>query len=151
MSDETTNTQIIPSVAFVYVGFATMLEATASANNTNAIHMATTRYKEIMDRISGPHCSNYIRPEELKDEHKQALWESLQVFDSIANFGSKTSIEKARTEVVQETATNFEMYDSLNKSRNPLAGLETYVMIRNLCLDSAHASQLFSSPARHTA
>ena len=58
---------------------ATMLEATAAANNTNAVHLGQAKYKEMMDRVSGPKCSNYLKPEELDDEHKQALKASLEV------------------------------------------------------------------------
>ena len=106
---------------------ATLLEATASANNTNAVHMAVANYKEAMDHISGPHCSNYIRPEELKDEHKLTVAKSLEVFDSIATFGGQKSIDEAREKLMQQLGSAFEVYESLNNGRNPLAGLETYV------------------------
>jgi atlastin len=103
---------------------ATLLEATASANNTNAINLALTEYKDQMSRIAGPHCSNYIKPEELKELHEQVVKESLEVFDSIAAFGNPKAIEKAREKVTVSIKENFEMYSSLNDSRNPLAGME---------------------------
>lgn len=104
---------------------ATLLEATASANNTNAVQLALSEYKETMDRIAGPHCSNFVRPEELKDEHQRLSSRSLKVFEEIATFGSKSSITSARTKLVEQISEKFEIYTSLNDSRNPLAGLET--------------------------
>jgi atlastin len=58
---------------------ATMLEATVTANNTNAVHLTEAKYKELMDRISGPKSSTYLKPEELDEEHEKALKESLVV------------------------------------------------------------------------
>jgi atlastin len=104
---------------------STMLEATASANNTNAVHLALTQYKDTMNRIAGPKCSNYIKPNELKDDHKNLFAKSLHIFDSMATFGNKKSIEEAREGVVRQMQEDYEVYESLNTSRNPLAGLET--------------------------
>lgn len=106
---------------------ATLLEATAAANNTNAMHSAVSSYKETMDRIAGPHCSNYVRPEELKEEHERATKEMMKTFESIATFGSKGAIKEAKGSVESQVKSSFEVYDSLNKSRNPLLGMETYV------------------------
>jgi len=109
---------------------ATMLEATASANNTNAVNLALTKYKEQMNRVSGPDCSNYLEPDELKKEHSLALRECLGLFDSMANFGSADSIRKARGELAMETDKSFIMYNALNEGRNPWAGLATYVLFK---------------------
>ena len=106
---------------------ATMLEATASANNTNAVNLASLKYKETMDLVAGPKCSSYLQPEELRKEHAKAVKESLLVFESIANFGNRTSINEARDAVTNYTKSNYEVYVSLNDGRNPLKGLETYV------------------------
>jgi len=102
----------------------TMLHATAKANNTNAVHMGVSTYKEIMDRVAGPHCANYLRPEELKIEHDKCRRRSLEKFDSIATFGSKKDVVAARQELVKQIASGFEIYESLNEGRNPLAGFE---------------------------
>jgi atlastin len=106
---------------------ATLLEATASANNTNAVYRALASYKETMDRVAGPHCDNYVKPEELKEEHRLAEAATMEIFESIATFGSKGSIKEARVKVEDQLASSFEVYDSLNNGRNPLLGLETYV------------------------
>lgn len=103
---------------------ATLLEATASANNTNAVNLAVAEYKDQMNRIAGPHCSSYIKPEELKELTEQVVKESLEVFESIATFGNQKDIDKARAQLTETMEENFEMYNSLNDSRNPLAGME---------------------------
>jgi atlastin len=107
---------------------STMLEATAHANNINAVNMAIAQYKDTMNRIAGPRCSNYIRVEELKEDHRMLLAKALQLFDSMATFGSKQSIEGARKTVIDQIDDDFEVYQSLNAGRNPLAGLETYII-----------------------
>jgi atlastin len=58
---------------------ATMLEATAAANNTNAVHLAQAKYKELMDRVAGPVCTTFLKQEELDEEHRLALRDSLEV------------------------------------------------------------------------
>jgi len=104
---------------------STMLEATAAANNQNAVNMAISAYKDTMGRIAGPKCSNYVRTQELKEDHKIMLAKALALFDSMATFGSKKSIEGARKTVIDHIHDELEVYTSLNDSRNPLAGLET--------------------------
>lgn len=109
---------------------STMLEATAAANNQNAVNLAIAHYKDTMSRIAGPKCSNYVRPQELKEDHKKLFAKALEMFDSMATFGSKKSIEGARKTVIDQIQDDFEVYMSLNDSRNPLAGLETWVLVR---------------------
>ena len=103
---------------------ATLLEATASANNTNAVHNAMSLYKETMDRIAGAHCSNYVRPDELKELHKEAMASSIEKFEEMANFGSQSGIDTAKDQLLKQVDDRFEMYAKLNEGRNPLAGLE---------------------------
>lgn len=104
---------------------STMLEATASANNSNAVNLAVSEYKDYMDRISGPKCSSYIKPKELEDDHRHLMMKAMSKFDSMATFGSKHSIEDARNAVLEMIGKEFTVYASLNEGRNPLAGLET--------------------------
>lgn len=104
---------------------STMLEATATANNANAVNLAIKLYKDFMDRISGPKCTNYIKPKELENDHRHLLMKSLHQFDSMATFGSRSSIEDARRSVLDAIRSEFEVYSSLNEGRNPLAGMET--------------------------
>ena len=104
---------------------STMLEATATANNSNAVNLAVNQYKDFMNRISGPSCNNFIKHKELEDDHKHLLTKAMNMFDSMATFGSRQSIEVARQSVLDVIDKEFEVYTSLNEGRNPLAGLET--------------------------
>ena len=103
---------------------STLLEATANANNHNAVHLGIAEYKGKMDRIAGPHCSNYIKPEELEEDHRLAMEQCLDVFKSIANFGNNRGIVDAREALMTQVSESFVVYSKLNEARNPLAGLE---------------------------
>lgn len=107
---------------------ATLLAATAQANNTNAVQLALTNYRASMDRMAGPKCSTYMKPDELVQEHQRAVESSLEQFDLIATFGARSSIDEARERLVQKLLERYEVYTSLNEGRNPFSGLETYVL-----------------------
>ncbi len=104
---------------------ATMLEATASANNTNATSISIRKYKEGMDFLAGANCTDYLSPGELEQSHRNLFGDCVSMFDSIANFGNSKAIEEARNEVLKSIDDSFEMYSKLNESRNPLLGFET--------------------------
>mmetsp|Transcript_12941 Transcript_12941/g.24309 ORF Transcript_12941/g.24309 Transcript_12941/m.24309 type:complete len:630 (-) Transcript_12941:1197-3086(-) len=107
---------------------ATMLEATASANNSNATSLSIRKYKEQMDQLAGAKCSHYLDPTELDKCHMTCIQECIDLFDSIANFGSTKAITESRNEVIRSIEESFEMYSKLNDSRNPLLGFETYII-----------------------
>ena len=104
---------------------ATLLDATAAANNTNAVMLSMEEYKAEMNRIAGPSCSNYVKPEELEELHNEVVMRAVAKFKAIANFGSDKKIEEARSHFQRQVNENYEVYTSLNDSRNPLLGLET--------------------------
>lgn len=122
---------------------STMLEATAGANNTNATNLAIKAYKENMDRVAGPQCSNYVRSEELINEHKENVARTLEVFSSIANFGSKRSIDDSKRNLMQKIGSDFEVYEKLNDGRNPLLGMEIYLIPLAVALGSYIVRLLF--------
>lgn len=107
---------------------ATMLEATASANNTNATEISTKTYKEEMDQLAGIKCTYYIQPGDLIESHRSLYEQSESIFDEMAHFGSKKGIERAKVKMVEAINESFDMYSKLNESRNPLAGLETFII-----------------------
>lgn len=106
----------------------TMLEATASANNANATNLSATSYREALDKVAGPHCSSYLKPEDLLEIHERVMTECLKKFDSIANFGSTRAIEEARRKLIVEIKESYVVYEKLNDGRNPLAGFETFII-----------------------
>ena len=107
---------------------ATMLEATASANNSNATNLSIRLYKAEMDHMAGAKCSDYLDSTELENSHRKVFEQSTAMFDGIANFGSLLAIEKARNEVIESIEESFEMYSKMNEGRNPLLGMELYII-----------------------
>lgn len=107
---------------------ATILEATSSANNTNALNLAIKKYKDEMDSVAGAAQTNYTNPVLLEEFHRTLVSQSMRDFDEIACFGNKRAIEEARAEVTKSIEENFEVYTTLNESRNPLAGIVTYII-----------------------
>ena len=107
---------------------ATMLEATANANNSNATNLTIHEYKDKMDRIAGPNVTSFLKADELEEMHKRAVQECLEHFEDIATFGPERGIEMARENTLRNIREDFELYKKLNESRNPLAGLEIYII-----------------------
>ena len=105
----------------------TMLEATASANNTVAVNAAISTYVDEMNEFAGPDALIFRNDEEFRAFHDSVMNKSLRVFDDIATFGSGNIIRTARMKVTDDITRRLAMYEKLNESRNPLAGLETYV------------------------
>jgi atlastin len=109
---------------------STMLDATAQANNANAKEEAIRFYKQIMDKVAGIQASTYIKTDRLKQDHVHNVTLALQTFDKRANFGSSQSIQLSRRQVKHALAEQFETYEKLNESRNPLFGMEMYVLVK---------------------
>eukprot|EP00568_Trieres_chinensis_P012849 CAMPEP_0183294626 /NCGR_PEP_ID=MMETSP0160_2-20130417/2889_1 /TAXON_ID=2839 ORGANISM="Odontella Sinensis, Strain Grunow 1884" /NCGR_SAMPLE_ID=MMETSP0160_2 /ASSEMBLY_ACC=CAM_ASM_000250 /LENGTH=583 /DNA_ID=CAMNT_0025455979 /DNA_START=63 /DNA_END=1814 /DNA_ORIENTATION=- len=107
---------------------STMLSATATANNTNATNITIGKYKEDMDKIAGTKATSYLKPGELEQLHRQVVEECIEMFDSMANFGDQRKILMARENAVRKINTDFEMYSKLNEGRNPLHGMEIYIV-----------------------
>jgi len=107
---------------------STMLQATSTANNSNAVSLALEEYKQTMDRIAGPTCSNYLNSNELEEEHLRHSTRAMEHFDEVANFGNRKAINLSRNKMVEQMDGSFAMYKSLNDGRNPLKGLETILL-----------------------
>jgi len=114
----------------------TMLEATSSANNANAISLSVQKYKSEMDQIAGVSQTGYVKPNEIEAEHLRLLQSSLALFNDMADFGSQRSIQVAREKVLNEIDSSFRLYEKLNESRNPLMGFEIYIVPMTLALIS---------------
>jgi len=106
---------------------STMLEATASANNTAATTLSMESYINEMDQFVGPDITVYRKEDELFEFHESIMSKSMKSFNDIATFGNSTNIEKARTQLISEVNQRFYTYEKLNESRNPLAGFETFI------------------------
>lgn len=102
----------------------TMLEATASANNTNARDTSHRLYKDKMDAIVGPEKTEYVKEEELEDLHQVNRTLALENFVKRAHFGSKAGIEGSKREAINKIDNDWQVYVKLNEGRNPFLGLE---------------------------
>mmetsp|Transcript_21838 Transcript_21838/g.45584 ORF Transcript_21838/g.45584 Transcript_21838/m.45584 type:complete len:596 (-) Transcript_21838:94-1881(-) len=107
---------------------ATLLEATSSANNSNAISLSVAEYKDTMDLVAGPKCSNYVQPNQLLEEHEASCGKAMKVFKSIATFGTAPSIAASKKKVETQIESQWEVYESLNNSRNPFLGMDIVVI-----------------------
>jgi len=107
---------------------ATMLDATANANNTNALDISSKKYRAEMDDHAGAKCTHYIPPDELRKSHRRLSDMSEEMFDEMANFGSCDGIRKTRVKLKETIDNDFQLYNKLNDSRNPLAGFETFIV-----------------------
>jgi len=106
----------------------TMLDATTTANNSNASVIATNHYKDNMDIVSGVDCTEYVKEDELDETNERLRQEAMTHFDDIATFGSKSKIEDARKKVLIDCEEALVVYQKLNDGRNPLQGFETLMI-----------------------
>jgi len=106
----------------------TMLAATADANNSNAKTLAIGKYKSEMDRACGVNCSSFLQSEEFEEHHVACNDAATAMFDHMATFGSEASITTAREVVTSTVTSERKTYLTLNDSRNPLAGFETFYL-----------------------
>jgi atlastin len=107
---------------------ATLLEATSSANNTNAVQLAVAEYTSRMERVAGPRCSNFLASDVLVEEAAAAQSQALRVFTDVANFGALPAIAKARLALESQLTESFRNYEAMNEGRNPLRGVEVYIV-----------------------
>ena len=106
----------------------TLLEATAAANNTNAVQLAFAEYQQRMDRVAGPRASNSIKPEELELEHATAVRSATHIFTDMATFGSQNAIATSKRTLQDKIHEHYQVYESLNDGRNPLKGMGMYLI-----------------------
>lgn len=95
-------------------GADSLLEATATANNTNAVKISLHYYNEAMNRVLN---KKYIRPNYLESKHQKFLTQALKIFDKLATIGDLEAIEFSRMEVVNEISEKFEKILELNNAR----------------------------------
>mmetsp|Transcript_11734 Transcript_11734/g.14589 ORF Transcript_11734/g.14589 Transcript_11734/m.14589 type:complete len:558 (-) Transcript_11734:221-1894(-) len=107
---------------------STMLDATSHANNVNATEISVREYRDNMDKIAGPNCLTYLKKEEFDKHHEELMQRCIRAFESKATFGNQKKIEEFKEKVIQQVREMHEMYEKLNESRNPFAGMETVLI-----------------------
>lgn len=102
----------------------TMLEATARANNANAVETSHKLYKDAMDDVVGPEKTEFVKTDDLETLHANNRTRALGDFDCRADFGSATAIAGSRRDVTAKIDKDWNVYVKLNEGRNPFLGLE---------------------------
>lgn len=105
----------------------TMLEATADANNRNAYDRAFNHYTTAMNKYAGVDAP-FLKESTLNQCHNKAMLDSLKEFDAIANMGDDSSIEKKRSELIENIEKERVRYFDANSNRNPFKNSEYYVL-----------------------
>mmetsp|Transcript_52023 Transcript_52023/g.104339 ORF Transcript_52023/g.104339 Transcript_52023/m.104339 type:complete len:600 (+) Transcript_52023:49-1848(+) len=106
----------------------TVLQATSEAHTRNASTLALKKYTEEMDATVGPRVTRYLLAAEASALHKACLGASLGLFDDMATMGPKTHIKAARAGLESDMASAHEKYAAMNAGRNPLKGVEPYLL-----------------------
>jgi atlastin len=105
----------------------TLLEATSSANNSNAKFAALTKYKADMEAVVGAQSkAGFLEKGDLDVCHENSMKTALNLFDGIATMGRRASITAIREDLVKEFNTEFGRYAELNETRRPFKNFEIY-------------------------
>jgi hypothetical protein len=95
----------------------TMLEATAEANNRNALDLALASYKGVMNAalgLSGPgttvstsFSAPFYKEAALYERHNEAVQAACKIFDSVATMGAESAIEKIKETLMEKVRTHI--------------------------------------------
>jgi atlastin len=88
----------------------TMLEATASANNSNAKLVGLRTYKDAMDVICGPKSRGHTKSDDFKAIHEAAQHAALAQFDKMATMGREVAIVSCRSQLMTQIAEEHIRY-----------------------------------------
>lgn len=105
----------------------TLLQATQEANNLSAIVKAVAEYKKIMEASVGPG-NAYLPEEKLQKINRNAKDAAMEVFQGVANLGSKDAIAKAEKSLKRELKEAFAVYKETNRLRDPMAFIAPYII-----------------------
>ena len=104
-----------------------LLEATAEANNRNALAASTRSYKKNMDGVAGPR-SRFVAERRLDEWHQYSYASALAHFVTKANMGSRVQIATFRQQLEGEVAAEHMRYIASNREKDPYKGLERYII-----------------------
>lgn len=95
----------------------TMFEATAEANNLNAVALARNTYVQSMEQFCGGN-RPYINPAKLEEQHVRQRQQCLEQFDHILKMGGAQFAEPYRKKLNDEIEVSFEHFVKANKSKH---------------------------------
>jgi len=114
-----------------------ILDATADANNRNAVTCAFGRFDEELDAVMSASPSNAVPAEELERTYEAAREGALGVFNSRATFGPDHLIRGARAALCKRIDSRWDTLKQLNAARDPFRFL-TLIAIPALAMVVAY-------------
>ncbi|KAH9418939.1 atlastin GTPase [Dermatophagoides pteronyssinus] len=110
----------------------TMLEATAEANNLNAVAVVKDIYTNEMESICGGN-QPYINPTTLEQRHADLLFKCMEEFDAIPKMGGAEYSVSYRERLEEELIQAFEHFAIQNKSKNVFGLFGTPLILLVAC------------------
>nr|XP_046917719.1 atlastin-3-like isoform X2 [Dermatophagoides farinae] len=110
----------------------TMLEATAEANNLNAVAVVKDMYTNEMEAICGGN-QPYINPTTLEQRHADLLIKCMDEFDTIPKMGGAEYSVSYRERLEEELGQAFEHFAIQNKSKNVFGLFGTPLILLMAC------------------
>ena len=104
----------------------TLLDATAEANNRNAVDQALDHYKAVLLAEVGDDSKGYQPEEALQQIHTQTETEALAKFDEMASLGAESAILEYRNKLEKSIHAEWVRFKQTNRLRNPFIELERY-------------------------
>ncbi|KAA0176524.1 hypothetical protein FNF27_01805 [Cafeteria roenbergensis] len=103
-----------------------ILDATADANNRNAITQAFMRYDADLREVLDEAGNDVVGADELLSHNAEARAAAMTVFNSLATFGPDSSISAARTVLSGQIDERWTMYKEINSGRDPCRNIAIY-------------------------
>lgn len=104
----------------------TLLDATAEANNRNALEQALDEYKVVLTEIVGNNARGFQPEADLLSLHTITEKNALCKFDELASLGSESSILEFRIKLEKELQAEWTRFSQTNRLKNPFIELEQY-------------------------
>lgn len=103
-----------------------ILDATADANNRNAITQAFMRYDADLREVLDEAGNDVVGADEMLSRNSEARTAAMAVFNSMATFGPDSSIAAARAVLGGQIDERWTMYKEINSGRDPCRNIAIY-------------------------
>lgn len=108
-----------------------MLEATAEANNLQAVNVARDLYKDYMEAVCGGE-QPFVAPQLLEREHLAARDDAVGRFQSTRKMGGAAFSEPYEQQLLDELTAMYESFGKLNESKNIFHAIRTPAILFTL-------------------
>uniref|UniRef100_A0A7S2D5P0 GB1/RHD3-type G domain-containing protein n=2 Tax=Octactis speculum TaxID=3111310 RepID=A0A7S2D5P0_9STRA len=106
----------------------TVLQATAEANNNNALSLAYKKFMAEMDVKFGPRQHAFVQHDAFEEYTLASRKSAIAMFTQIAHMGSKKNSAKFQATMLADIDEQIERFRVMNESRNPWQGAEQYIV-----------------------